>query len=112
MLSPHSLASRDVVGPEVLLSHALMDRLLERLSSVHAAGLKSCGLLVADPADPAFPYHPSDAVFFDPMRNRRNEPGMQATFHAQGSYFRSYDDAGFVAVPAEVLAVDRHPQAV
>jgi proteasome lid subunit RPN8/RPN11 len=49
-------------------------------------------------------------VFFDPSRNRRNEPGMRAAFHAQGQYFRAYEDAGFVADPTEVLTVDRELQ--
>jgi proteasome lid subunit RPN8/RPN11 len=36
-------------------------------------------------------------------RNRRNDPANRAAFHAQGSYFRAYEDAGFVADPTELL---------
>jgi proteasome lid subunit RPN8/RPN11 len=104
-------ARDDAPGPHVVLPSSMMDRFLERLRTVHAVGLKSFGLLVSDPADPAFPYRVSDVVFFDPSRNRRNEPGMRAAFHAQGTYFRSYDDAGFVADSAEVFAVDRELEA-
>lgn len=107
MKLPSSPARCEEGGTEVMLPHALTDRFLRRISTVHDAGLKSFGLLVADPGDPSFPYRPVDVVFFDPRRNRRNEPAIQAAFHAQGSYFRTYDDAGFVADPAEVLAVDR-----
>jgi hypothetical protein len=46
-------------------------------------------------------------VFFNPRKNRRNDPGHRAAFRAQGGYFRQYDDAGFVADPAELLAVWR-----
>ena len=107
MKLPSSPAQCEEGGTEVMLPHALTDRFLRRISTVHDAGLKSFGLLVGDPGDPSFPYRPVDVVFFDPRRNRRNEPAIQAAFHAQGSYFRTYDDAGFVADPAEVLAVDR-----
>ena len=111
MLLQTSPAGSHEDAPEVVVPRALMDRFLHRVSRVHAAGLKSFGLWVADPADPAFPYRPSDVVFFDPKRNLRNAPGIRDSFHAQGSYFRSYDDAGFVADPAEVLAVDRQLEA-
>jgi hypothetical protein len=90
-----------------MLPHALTDRFLRRISTVQDAGLKSFGLLVADPGDPSFPHRPVDVVFVDPSRNRRNESAIQAAFRAQGSYLRTYDDAGFVADPAEVMAVDR-----
>jgi proteasome lid subunit RPN8/RPN11 len=43
-----------------------------------------------------------------PHRNRRNEPANRAAFHAQGSYFRDFDDAGFVADSRELLSVWRH----
>jgi proteasome lid subunit RPN8/RPN11 len=82
-------------------------RLVSTASAVHAAGLKSFGLLVAAPEHPDFPYTASDVVFFDPLRNRRNEPTIRAAFEAQGEYFRSYDDAGFVADAGEVLEVFR-----
>jgi proteasome lid subunit RPN8/RPN11 len=46
-------------------------------------------------------------VFLDSRKNRRNDPGHRAAFQAQGDYFRQFDDAGFVADPAELLAVCR-----
>ena len=107
MLLPSSSARREEPGPEVVIPDRLRSRFLRRISTVHDAGLKSFGLFVADPGDPFFPYRPVDVVLFDPMRNRRNDPDLRSAFHAQGSYFRSYDDAGFVADPAEVLAVHR-----
>jgi proteasome lid subunit RPN8/RPN11 len=82
-------------------------RLVSTASAVHAEGLKSFGLLVAAPDHPDFPFTASDVVFFDPNRNRRNDPAMRTAFEAQGEYFRSYDDAGFVADAGEVLDVFR-----
>ena len=84
---------------------ALFDRLLATTTATHAAGFKSFGLLVADPQHPAVPVVATDVVFFDPMKNRRNDPALRPAFEAQGEYFRSYDDAGFVADPAELLQV-------
>ena len=43
----------------------------------------------------------------DSRHNRRNDPAHRAAFRAQGEYFRQFDDAGFVADPAELLAVWR-----
>ena len=86
-------------------------RLVSTASAVHAAGLKSFGLLVAAPEHPDFPFTASDVVFFDPLRNRRNDPAIRAAFEAQGEYFRSYDDAGFVADAGEVLDVFRRVEA-
>lgn len=111
MLSSSPFSRSDAPGPEVVLPASLMGGFLERIRTVHDVGLKSFGLLVSDPADAAFPYRVCDVVFFDPSRNQRNEPGMRDAFHAQGAYFRSYDDAGFVADPAEVLAIDRELEA-
>jgi hypothetical protein len=91
----------------VRLPHQLLARLLATTTAVHAAGLKSFGLLLADPADPGFPFVATDVAFFDPARNRRNDPVLRPAFEAQGAYFRAYDDAGFVADPAELLAVHR-----
>lgn len=42
-------------------------------------------------------------VVLDPQRNRRNDPAHRAGLHAQGSYFRAYEDAGFVADPTNLL---------
>src|SRR4029450_7202809 len=50
-----------------------------------------------------------DVAFFDPTKNRRNDPAMRAAFEAQGTYFRSYDDAGPVAAAPELLELSRHP---
>ncbi|HEY6747831.1 MAG TPA: hypothetical protein VI357_19200 [Mycobacteriales bacterium] len=58
---------------------------------------------MGDPTAPGHPFRPVDVVVFDPCRNRRNEPVNQAAFHAQGTYFRQFDDAGFVADPADLL---------
>ena len=82
-------------------------RLVSTAGAVNAAGLKSFGVLVAAREHPDFPFTASDVVFFDPRRNRRNEPTIRAAFEAQGEYFRSYDDAGFVADAGEVLDVFR-----
>ena len=92
---------------DVRLSEQLFARLLGTTTAVHAAGLKSFGLLLADPLDPDFPFVATDVAFFDPMKNRRNDPAMRAAFEAQGQYFRAYDDAGFVADAAELLEIYR-----
>jgi proteasome lid subunit RPN8/RPN11 len=92
---------------EVRLSHELHTRLLDTTTAVHAAGLKSFGLLLASPTDRGFPYVATDVAFFDPTKNRRNDPAMRTAFEAQGEYFRSYDDAGFVADATELLEVYR-----
>lgn len=107
-----SSASRPVATDrQVLLSGGLLDRFLTQVATVHATGLKSFGLFVADAAAPRFPYCATDVIFFDPTSNRRNDPAIRPAFEAQGSYFRSYDDAGFVADPDEVLAVHRSLEA-
>ncbi|HLM05808.1 MAG TPA: hypothetical protein VK402_11545 [Blastococcus sp.] len=98
---------RAAEGAAVHLSRPLLDRIVGTTSAVHAAGLKSFGLLIADPRHPHFPFAATDVVFFDPTRNRRNDPALRPAFEAQGTYFRSYDDAGFVADPAELLEVHR-----
>jgi proteasome lid subunit RPN8/RPN11 len=100
-------APRTAPEQEVRLSEDLMDRLLGTTTAVHAAGLKSFGLLLADPRAPGFPYVATDVAFFDPRKNRRNDPAMRPAFEAQGTYFRSYDDAGFVADASELLEVYR-----
>ncbi|NYJ07917.1 hypothetical protein [Petropleomorpha daqingensis] len=91
----------------VQLPAPLRDRIVSTATAVHDAGLKSFGLLVAAPEAPGFPYTATDVVFFDPTRNRRNDPALRPAFEAQGRYFRAYDDAGFVADPAELLRVHR-----
>ncbi len=91
----------------VHMAGSLYDRILDTTTAVHAAGLKSFGLLLADPRDSRYPYVATDVVFFDPTRNRRNDPAIRPAFEAQGTYFRDYDDAGFVADSAELLEVYR-----
>jgi hypothetical protein len=100
-------APRSASCREVHIAEPVLARLLDTTTAVHAAGLKSFGLLVADPADPRFPFVATDVAFFDPTKNRRNEPAMRAAFEAQGTYFRSYDDAGFVADATELLELYR-----
>jgi proteasome lid subunit RPN8/RPN11 len=91
----------------VTMPAGLCRLLLRRAQELNAAGLKGFGLLVGDPTAPGHPFRPVDVVLFDPRRNRRNEPRHRAAFHAQGTYFRRYDDAGFVADPADLLAAWR-----
>ena len=86
---------------------ALCLGLLRQAAGIHRAGLKSYGLLVAEPGAAGYPFTATGVVFFDPRKNRRNDPGYRAAFHAQGEYFRQFDDAGFVADPGELLAACR-----
>jgi proteasome lid subunit RPN8/RPN11 len=96
--------SRPTWAPEAVQMPAILhSRLLRRAQELNAAGLKAYGLLVGDPRDPAFPYRAVEVVVLDPRQNRRNEPDHRAAFHAQGSYFRAYEDAGFVADPIDLL---------
>lgn len=81
----------------------LYSRLVRQAQALNGAGLKAYGLLAGDPDQPGFPHRAADAVVFDPRRNRRNEPAHRAAFHAQGSYFRAYEDAGFVADSTDLL---------
>jgi len=87
----------------VTMPGRLYSELLRQAQELNAAGLKGYGLLLGDPADPQFPYNAVDVVVFDPRRNRRNDPAFQPAFHAQGSYFRLYEDAGFVADPTDLF---------
>ena len=96
---------------EVRLPRRLFDRILRTTTTVHAAGLKSFGLLLADPRHRGFPFTATDVVFFDPTKNRRNDPAVRPAFEAQGEYFRAYEDAGFVADSAELLDVHRRLEA-
>jgi hypothetical protein len=100
-------APRSALRQDVRVSRALLARLVDTTTAAHAAGLKSFGLLLADPHDPDFPFVATDVAFFDPNRNRRNDPGLRSAFEAQGEYFRAYDDAGFVADSAELLQLYR-----
>jgi len=96
----------DVHGA-VHLPAALCLGVLRQAAGIHRAGLKSYGLLVAEPGTAGYPFTATGVVFFDPRKNRRNDPGHRAAFRAQGEYFRQFDDAGFVADPAELLAACR-----
>src|SRR5215472_4539555 len=97
----------DNAGDTVAMPAELCLRLLRRAGQIHRAGLKSYGLLIAEPDAAGYPFTATDVVFLDSGKNRRNDPGHRAAFRAQGEYFRQYDDAGFVADPAELLAVWR-----
>jgi len=108
MLVPSIPTPRAPEPSEVHFSAPLLDRIIDTTTAVHAAGLKSFGLLLADPAHPRFPYSATDVVFFDPHKNRRNDAAHRPAFEAQGSYFRDYEDAGFVADSAELLDVYRY----
>jgi proteasome lid subunit RPN8/RPN11 len=85
----------------------LCTSLVEEAQRLHAGGLKAFGLLLGDPADPRYPFRVVDVVVFDPQQNRRNEPPYRGAFRAQGSYFRRYEDAGFVADSTELRTVWR-----
>lgn len=103
---PHALAADAApisTLPAIHMPADLYARLLRQAQELNAAGLKAFGLLIGDPRDPGFPYRAVDVVILDPRRNRRNDPANRAAFHAQGSYFRAYEDAGFVADPPELL---------
>jgi proteasome lid subunit RPN8/RPN11 len=106
-VSPSLHKAEAAHGPErdLVLPDEVVDRLLTRARAIHASGLKSYGLLVADPDSPAYPLTACDAIFFDPTKNRRNDPRLRPAFEAQGSYFKAYDDAGFVADSRELLQV-------
>ena len=97
----------DTTTEVALIPRSLCSGLLKTAQDLHAAGLKAFGLLLGDPTDPMFPFRAVDVVVFDPRRNRRNDPAYQPAFHAQGSYFGAYEDAGFVADPAEPREVWR-----
>lgn len=104
-LSTRGRGSRS--GHRLVLPGGVLGDLLRRAGAIHAAGLKSYGLLVAHPDAPGYPYAATDVVFFDPTKNRRNDPAIRPAFEAQGEYFRAYDDAGFVADSGELLSVYR-----
>jgi proteasome lid subunit RPN8/RPN11 len=91
----------------LVLPRPVLDGLLARARSVHEAGLKAFGLLLASPDDPGYPFCASDVVVLDPARNRRNDPAHRSAFEAQGGYFRAHHDAGFVADPQELFEVYR-----
>ncbi len=91
----------------VALSADLCGRLLVTAQRMNEEGLKGFGVLVGDPADSRMPYTATEVIFFDPTRNRRNDVQYREAFQAQGEYFRTYDDAGFVADSSDMLRVWR-----
>ena len=95
----------------VTMPAAVLLRFLREAQLVHDTGLKSYGLLVADPDAAGYPFRVTDVVLLDSQRNRRNDPGNRAAFEAQGDYFRRYDDAGFVADPRDLLEAYRRIEA-
>src|SRR5215469_1999290 len=97
----------DGIQDAVDMPAALCLRLLRQAGQIHRTGLKSYGLLIAEPGTPGYPFTATGVVFLDSRNNRRNDPGYRAAFRAQGEYFRQFDDAGFVADPAELLTVYR-----
>ena len=101
----HEVPAFDGYRRDLVLGSDVVDRFFARAKAIHASGLKSYGLFVADPQSPGYPFTACDAVFFDPEKNRRNDPRMRSAFEAQGTYFRSYHDAGFVADSRELLLV-------
>jgi len=104
----HAVVSQQgppLVNDAVALPADLCQRLLRQAAQIHRAGLKSYGLLTAEPGAAGYPLTATGVVFLDSRKNRRNEPGHRAAFRAQGEYFRQFDDAGFVADPSELLAV-------
>jgi len=106
----HAVVSQQqgtAVNDAVAMSAGLCQRLLRGAAQIHRAGLKSYGLLTAEPGAAGYPFTATGVVFLDSRKNRRNDPGHQAAFRAQGEYFRQFDDAGFVADPRELLAVFR-----
>jgi proteasome lid subunit RPN8/RPN11 len=103
------LVERALIGQDtrdaVTMPAELCLRLLHRARQIHYAGLKAYGLLIAEPDRAGYPFTATDVVFLDSSKNRRNDSAYRAAFRAQGSYFRQFDDAGFVADPSELLAV-------
>src|SRR5262249_57829871 len=98
----HAVVSQQpgkAVTDAVAMPADLCQRLLRRAAQIHRAGLKSYGLLIAEPGTDGYPFTATDVVFLDARKNRRNDPGNRAAFHAQGEYFQQFDDAGFVADP-------------
>jgi len=95
----------NAVNDAVAMPAGLCQQLLRQAAQIHRAGLKSYGLLTAEPGAAGYPLTATGIVFLDSRNNRRNDPGHRAAFRAQGEYFRQFDDAGFVADPRELLAV-------
>jgi proteasome lid subunit RPN8/RPN11 len=108
------LTKRMVVSPvpagsttdePIIMPARLCLQFLRQASIIHAHGLKSFGVFTARAGGPTF--RPVDVLFFDPRQNRRNTPKNRAAFEAQGTYFRTHDDAGFVVDGKELTIVER-----
>src|SRR5215468_12711122 len=81
LVSPRGGGSAgDAVAPPAELCLGL----LRGAARVHRAGLKSYGLLVAEPGTAGYPFTATGVVFLDSRKNRRNDPGHRAAFRAQG----------------------------
>jgi proteasome lid subunit RPN8/RPN11 len=104
------LNGRSRAADAVVMSAQLCQRIVGSAQDIHHAGLKSFGVLVAEPGTEGYPLRPVDVIFFDPRKNRRNDPQYRSAFHAQGEYFRQFEDAGFVADPRELLAAWRETE--
>src|SRR5215831_13925804 len=65
------------VGGAVTMPAAVCLGLLRQAAGIHRAGLKSYGLLVAEPGAAGYPFTATGVVFFDPRKNRRNDPGYR-----------------------------------
>jgi proteasome lid subunit RPN8/RPN11 len=107
MISAVEARTVETTTEVAIIPRSVCTGLLRKAQDFHAADLKAFGLLLGDPADPLFPFRAVDVVVFDPRRNRRNDPVYQPALHAQASYFRAYEDAGFVADGAELHDVWR-----
>ncbi len=95
----------DRSGRCVLFRASLFMSFMRRVTRVHVAGLKSYGVFLANPLLGDDEDAPSEAHFFDPSNNRRNDGANRLAFEAQGAYFRRHHDAGFVVDGGEVLAL-------
>lgn len=95
----------DESGPTVLLSASLFIHFVETVGAIHARGLKAFGVFVTS-ARGGREDEPTDVLFLDPTRNRRNDEAHRSAFEAQGAYFRRHDDAGFVADPRDVRELE------
>lgn len=90
-------------APAVVMPAEVCLRLVETAQEMNRAGLKGFGLLTADASSAGWPPTVADVLFLDPQKNHRNDAEHRSAFHAQGEYFRQYDDAGFVADSTELL---------
>lgn len=93
----------DGSGQCVLFRAALFTTFMRRVLAIHAAGLKSYGVFLANPQLGDDEECPTEAHFFDPRNNLRNGEGHRAAFEAQGAYFRRHHDAGFVVDSRELV---------